>query len=433
MLFGSHIALREAFPHFFLDYREERNEPGFPRWDDRVCSDGTWSGNLFDFYRKVYPRLVSELRIPFQINEEGYRIDDTPIHQAIREALANTLSHADYDAQTNIIVQKQPDRFIFTNPGRLRLPLEKVLHGGTSDPRNETIHRVFLLLGIAERAGSGIPKILQAWKEQHWRAPQIEDLTEPEQTRLTLTTASLLPKDAVQEVQAIFGASFNQLTPDGRIIVVTAFLEGNITHERLSQLLGTLHSRDVTLLLQFLVRKDFLEKQGIGRGSYYQILFPPTDSKEDKEEGSVHKEEGSVHKEEGSVHKEEGSVHKEEGSVHKEEGSVHKEEGSVHKEEGSVHSSEDELLQVLAVPFASSKRVSKRELLEKAILDMCRIRPLSSEELGNLLNRKPESLRIHYLRHLVHSGMLTLRYPERITHPMQAYITTTFDSDDSTS
>ncbi len=32
--------------------------------------NGTWLGNLYDFYRKVYQRLVSDLKIPFNLKQD---------------------------------------------------------------------------------------------------------------------------------------------------------------------------------------------------------------------------------------------------------------------------------------------------------------------------------------------------------------------------
>lgn len=58
-------------------------------------NSGDWTGNLFDFYFRTYNRLVQDIKVPFKL-EGGIRIDDTPVHQAIREALANCLVNADF-------------------------------------------------------------------------------------------------------------------------------------------------------------------------------------------------------------------------------------------------------------------------------------------------------------------------------------------------
>lgn len=91
LMFGKYEVITERFPHYFLDYRE----PSDDRWSERIYPDGTWSGNIFDFYRKVYSRLVLDLKVPFALSGDQ-RIDNTLAHEALREALVNTLVHADY-------------------------------------------------------------------------------------------------------------------------------------------------------------------------------------------------------------------------------------------------------------------------------------------------------------------------------------------------
>ncbi len=142
--------------HYFVDYQERPYEKTKLRWVDRLVPDGTWSGNLFDFYRRVYRKLVEDLEVPFALKGDQ-RQDDTPVHEALREALVNTLVHADYTGRVSVLVVKRPDLFGFRNPGGLRLPLEQVLQGGTSDCRNRLMHQMFLLMGLGERGGSGIP------------------------------------------------------------------------------------------------------------------------------------------------------------------------------------------------------------------------------------------------------------------------------------
>lgn len=62
--------------------------------------------------------------------KDGQRQDDTPVHEALREALVNTLVHADYTGRISVLVVKRPDMFGFRNPGGLRLPIEQVIRGG---------------------------------------------------------------------------------------------------------------------------------------------------------------------------------------------------------------------------------------------------------------------------------------------------------------
>ena len=84
LMFGDEYNIVRHFPEYFLDYREML-DPAI-RWTDRVySSSGEWSGNIFDFYFRVYNRLIRDIKVPFKI-KGGDRIDDTPVHEALQEA-----------------------------------------------------------------------------------------------------------------------------------------------------------------------------------------------------------------------------------------------------------------------------------------------------------------------------------------------------------
>ena len=103
LMFGTHPVIQEAFPFYMLDYQERPEAKTERRWVDRITLDGTWSGNVYDFYRKVYPKLVENLKVPFEL-EGDQRKDETPAHEALREALCNVLVHADYSDRCSLLV-----------------------------------------------------------------------------------------------------------------------------------------------------------------------------------------------------------------------------------------------------------------------------------------------------------------------------------------
>lgn len=118
-------------------------------------------------------------------------MDDTPVHKAVREALVNTLVNADYYGRQGLVVQKYPDKFVFANPGSFRIPLKDALDGGTSDPRNATILKMFSMLDIGERAGSGIPGIVAVWEENFNVMPRYVQTANPSRVRTMLDVAGI--------------------------------------------------------------------------------------------------------------------------------------------------------------------------------------------------------------------------------------------------
>jgi len=58
--------------------------------------------------------------------------------------------------------------------------------GGESDPRNKALMKMFNLINIGERAGSGVPNIFNVWEDEGWVEPSIEEKFDPDRTILTL-------------------------------------------------------------------------------------------------------------------------------------------------------------------------------------------------------------------------------------------------------
>ena len=118
LMFGEEYKILYEFPEYFLDYREVL-DPTI-RWTDRLqSSSGDWTGNLFDFFFRVYGKIVKDLKIPFKL--EGItRIDDTPVHKALREALANCIVNTDFYFPRGIVIRKDADSIVMENPGSIR-------------------------------------------------------------------------------------------------------------------------------------------------------------------------------------------------------------------------------------------------------------------------------------------------------------------------
>lgn len=184
LMLGNEFDIIRQFPNYFLDFRTELDPNN--RWDDRIqSSSGDWSGNVFDFYYRVYNKIKQSLPVPFRL-AAGVRVDDTPMHEAIREALANCLVNADYYGSRGVVITLQANKIAFANPGYSRAGKEQMLKGGVSDPRNRGLMKMFNLIDIGERAGSGVPKIINIWKEQGMKMPSIDEQFDPDRVILTL-------------------------------------------------------------------------------------------------------------------------------------------------------------------------------------------------------------------------------------------------------
>lgn len=129
----------------------------------------------------------------------GDRIEDTPVHKALREALANCLINADYYGTRGVVIKKEPKKLTFENPGYIRTGKIQMRKGGESDPRNKSLMKMFNLINIGERSGSGVPHIFNIWEDEGWKEPVIEERFDPDRTILMLEFVEKQAKKTSEE------------------------------------------------------------------------------------------------------------------------------------------------------------------------------------------------------------------------------------------
>ena len=195
LVFGNESDIVRILPNYQLDYKEliDVDLDNDQRWSHRIVSwNGMWSGNLYDFYRRIIGRLTMDLEVPFALDKDLFRIDTTPVHKAVREALVNTLVHCNYILGGSITIEKGFNYFKFENPGNLRIPFEIAKRGGESDQRNPVIHKIFALVGLGERTGSGLNMIVKVWDNKKWEEPLLSEVYGLERTNLILQMTNRL-------------------------------------------------------------------------------------------------------------------------------------------------------------------------------------------------------------------------------------------------
>ncbi len=417
LIFGTHSVIQEAFPFYMLDYQERPEAKTEQRWIDRVTLDGTWPGNLYDFYRRVYPKLVENLKVPFEL-EGDQRKDETPAHEVIREALCNVLVHADYSDRCSVLVVKRPDLFGFRNPGLMRIPLEFALQGGHPDCRNRTLHQMFRHVGIGDQSGSGIPTILSGWHKYHWRPPMLEERREPyDQTVLTMRMIDLFPLRVVDALRAHIGEDYDQLAHEERVALAVAVVEGTVNHSRLCAI-GNQHSADATHYLQDLVRRGLLEQTGSSRGAVYHIRGIRIPGPEDVFDSS-HLPESSSHLDESSLHLDEGSSRL---RFRNRDGLLVSEDFAVPfvDDLGKLSKSyRNRLIEEAELP-RRKKRIHRNQM-EGVLSKLCHGHFIRLDALSKLVDRNPDSLRNNYLSDMRKRGILEIAFPRTPNDPRQAY------------
>lgn len=257
--------------------------------------DGTWENNLFNFFTRVIPKLTADLKRPFKL-EGMERVDDTPVHKAVREGLTNMIIHADLLITGVLKVVKMNNGMLFSNPGSLKLPIEDIKRGGNSKARNPRIQNMLRMVGFGDNIGSGYPTILKAWSEQNWRCPTLLDRSELRQVDLTLPMISLLPEQTLLEMQQAIGKDeYARLSANEQLTLAYVWNGDEISNTILQQLLS-LNSIEAGRLLHNLVDKDLLTQDSKGRWTTYKVCR----EKEKSEERNYKSEERKEKSEERS-------------------------------------------------------------------------------------------------------------------------------------
>lgn len=204
LMFGYEYEITREFPNYFLDYQENRSI-GTTRWTDRIVStSGDWSGNLFDFVIEALRRMQQGLKVPFVL-KGNQRIDDTPIHKLLREAITNACVHADFYGRQGLVIQKSERGYRLSNPGIVRISISDAVGGGISDPRNSVLLKMFSLVEFGERAGSGLNGICKCWEKVYHTPVKIEETNKNGVDRTVLTLSNGGNEQDVKAMLELYG------------------------------------------------------------------------------------------------------------------------------------------------------------------------------------------------------------------------------------
>ena len=367
---------------------------------DYISADGTWNANLFQFYLLAWPRLSQGVPGQYTLNEQGQGAMRGDVIDALREAFVNALIHADHRSGLGVRAIKSKSGYQFINPGLLLIPASRVWEGGPSEARNPALQRMFKLVGLCEREGSGGQLMRSAWRSQDWRAPQFEQQTDVGQVVLHLSQESLYPPDVVQELEAALAERYTSQDEVGRLILVMAKGEDSISHGDVMSR-TTAHPRDVTVKLQELLKVGLLQSHGNGRALSYSFVDPSLQPSLNFERGS------------------QGSGSSLPGSDESLPGSGSSLPGLDESLPGWGDVSWGELMSV-AQQVRERSRNSKAVMQEK-LIELCSMAALTSAELSTLTGVSKKYLQDVYLGPMVQAGLLQ-HQKSSPTDPNQRYL-----------
>ncbi len=282
LLFGRSSALAGLLPRGIVDLRVMHTSAagGIPRhrWDDRRLCDG----NIVDALRTLFERFHTLCPQPFEMEDEGpHRRSRSREEEALREALVNLIAHQDYSDQSRIpTVLWWRDRIHFRNPGDSFVPVELLAGGGHSLLRNPLIARLLRQAELAEQAGTGLPLILNTWRDAGRQPPEIRN--DPGNKLFEIVFPWGTPEDARGGVSGGVDGAVNGLvngpvgphTTEGALeerLLALIVAQPGLRVPRLCEQLGE-STRKVQRAITVLRRDSRIEFRGAPKtGGYYLI------------------------------------------------------------------------------------------------------------------------------------------------------------------
>lgn len=173
--------------------------------------------------------------------------------EAFRETLANAIVHRVWDVRSNIRIAMHPDQIEVFSPGGLPFGIssKEYLTGYISSLRNPIIANVFFRLKLIEMFGTGIRRILDCYKE--YDKKPVFDITE-NAICVILPTVDQKKDITSDEAKLLELISSGMYLSSGELVLKTNFGKNKVVR-----------------LLNSLLEKGYIQKEGNGRGTkYYQ-------------------------------------------------------------------------------------------------------------------------------------------------------------------
>ena len=196
------------------------------------------------------------------------------MHDALEEALANALAHANYYGRRGILVVKKGKELSISNPGTIRVTKEEFYAGGNSDPRNPNILKMFGFVNVGERAGSGIDKIMTAWAEQNWKKPEFDFSERSDRVTLKLEVGQVVYIPGAADIRSTTEKRGNRITKDmskeDRILDYIR-QNGSISTQKVMEICNYNSRTGARNLLDKMINAGLIEKVGESRKTHYRI------------------------------------------------------------------------------------------------------------------------------------------------------------------
>lgn len=432
LVFGKQMSLRRLVPSFRVDYIRISGNQWLADGDNRFEQTIDMRGPLILMVNKACSAVMDDLPKGFELKKDSMQASTPAIlpNKVLREAIVNSYIHRSNRVNQPIQIIRYSNRIEIHNPGYSLKPQDDWGEPG-SMLRNPRISEIFHDTNLAETKGTGIGAMRRLMKEAGLMPPTFESNHEANKFTARLLLHHFLSKENMEWLAqyAEFG-----LVNEQKLALVFVREVGAIDNATYRQLDSSITHARARLEIHKLCDLGFLEKKGQGRNTYYirtsKVVslgerLRPQDERLLPQHGTLGEKippQGEMyHGKHGTLgERYQGENERYQAFEERYQGEV----GTFGERYQGVN--REELLLLLPDDIKNridevGKRVPK-DILNKLVVDMCSIVPLSMDDLSVLLHRNSKSFKNKNIKVLLETKQLFYWIPEMINHPQQKYI-----------
>lgn len=256
LLFGKYNSITDVYHSFFLDFIVKNNLID-TNYTDRIytADTGESPNNIISFYFLVVNKMTALIHNKFDLNSDLSRKDSgDKLLRSLREALVNSLVHADYQANLPTKIIFYNHKIEFTNPGQVMVPLSQFFESSDSRARNDLIFQTFIRAKLGEHTGSGGYTILNTSLDLKLNRPNI--ISNPSKTVLTIWKET--PEEFIEKLPVHWRETYSVISQK----LVVSYSE--LQHLYKNRYQGS-------KILKEMIEANIIEKIGKNRGTKYRI------------------------------------------------------------------------------------------------------------------------------------------------------------------
>jgi len=313
----------------------------------------------------------------------------------LREAIVNAMMHRSYREHRPTQVIRYDNRIEIINPG-FSIKSEDQLGFPGSETRNPFIAAVFHDTNLAETKGSGIRAMRRLMDQAHLVPPTFESNRENNEFSVRLLLHHFLNEEDIRWLDYYGVLGLSDAQKQALIFIREVGAIDNHTYRQMADC----DILKASVELRMLKNAELVDSKGKGKATYYVSgakLIPLII------ENNTHGSDINTHGSGVNTH------------------------GSGVNTHGSDSFKQPLILDMPSVLQAEILQLRKREQdpkkIQAIILKICSIRPMKSEELAIIFQKREDYIRKKYLTPLLEQNKIKYLYPEMLKHPDQAYLT----------